>query len=54
MGWFDRLLGRQKEQAHEAPMEEEQISEADRAEERVAEARDESLETEGRIPPGTG
>ena len=53
MGWFDRLLGRQKEQAHEAPVEEEQISEADRAEERVAEPHDDSLEPWGRLPPGT-
>jgi hypothetical protein len=63
MSWLDKLLGRE-EKAPEAPAEpprpeapyepETQPSDVTQAEERVAAERDEALETENRIPPGTG
>jgi hypothetical protein len=63
MGWLNKLLGRE-EKAPEAPAEpqtpqapyepEAQPSEVSQAEDRVATERDEALETENRIPPGTG
>jgi hypothetical protein len=67
MGWLDKLLGRE-EKAPEAPAApetpatpeapatptESQPSDIAQAEERAAEARDETLGTENRIPPGTG
>lgn len=63
MGWLDKLLGREEKvpeapaapAAPEAPPEpappQSSVSEA---EDRVATERDESLESENRIPPGTG
>lgn len=60
MGWLDKLLGREEKvpeapAAPEAPPEpappQSSVSEA---EDRVAAERDESLESENRIPPGTG
>jgi hypothetical protein len=64
MGWLDKLLGREESKAPEAPAApatpeapfepEPQPSEVAQAEDRVAAERDESLETENRIPPGTG
>lgn len=68
MGWLDKLLGRE-EKAPEAPaapetpaappppaapVETEPPPSVGEAEERASAARDESLETENRIPPGTG
>ena len=60
MGWLDKLLGRE-EKAPEAPAEPQAPyepttppSDVSQAEDRVATERDESLETENRIPPGTG
>ena len=58
MGWLDKLLGREESktpEAPEAPYEPEpQPSDVAQAEDRVAAERDETLETENRIPPGTG
>jgi hypothetical protein len=63
MGWLDKLLGRE-EKAPEAPVEPPPAPEPPaesappppvaEAEERAAAERDEALETENRIPPGTG
>jgi hypothetical protein len=63
MGWLDKLLGREEKAPEapaapstpEAPFEPEpRPSDVAQAEDRVAAERDESLETENRIPPGTG
>jgi hypothetical protein len=66
MGWLDRLFGREEKapeapaapatpETPEAPFEPEpRPSDVAQADERVAAERDESLETENRIPPGTG
>jgi hypothetical protein len=63
MGWLDKLLGREEKapeapaapSAPEAPYEPEpRPSDVAQAEDRAAAERDESLETENRIPPGTG
>lgn len=53
MGWLDKLLGREESKPPEAPVEA-QTSDVAEAEDRAAAERDESLETENRIPPGTG
>lgn len=63
MSWLDKLLGREEKvpeapaapETPEAPFEPEpQPSDVAQAEERVATERDEALESENRIPPGTG
>jgi hypothetical protein len=63
MGWLDKLLGREEKapeapaapSTQEAPYEPEvRPSDVAQAEDRAAAERDESLETENRIPPGTG
>ena len=59
MGWLDKLLGREESKAPEAPAAPEapyepQPSDVAQAEDRPAAERDESLDTENRIPPGTG
>ncbi|HEU4450739.1 MAG TPA: hypothetical protein VFR63_12255 [Gaiellaceae bacterium] len=54
MGWLDKLLGREKKEPYEASTEEVEGSAVDRAEDRASEAREEAIEAEGRIPPGTG
>jgi len=61
MGWLDKLLGREESKTPEAPAAPEapyepepRPSDVAQAEDRVAAERDETLETENRIPPGTG
>lgn len=60
MSWLDKLLGRE-EKAPEAPAEPQAPyepttppSDVSEAEDRVSPERDAALETENRIPPGTG
>lgn len=61
MGWLDRLLGRDKEQAPtlDAPLEEKPrpdtplASPTGEAEGRATDERDDVLGQENRIPPGT-
>jgi len=59
MGFFDKLLGRDKGTAPDPFVGDDRQpdpgdSELDQAEERASEARDEQVGIENRVPPGTG